>query len=31
MPTKLGRRNHEVREFTVSYSGFDYDNDIDNE
>jgi four helix bundle protein len=27
MLTKLGRRSHEVREVTVSYSGFDYDND----
>jgi hypothetical protein len=33
MLTKLGRRNHEVREVTVSYSGFDYgnDNDCDND
>jgi four helix bundle protein len=29
MLTKLGRRNHEVREVTVSYSGFDCDNDND--
>jgi hypothetical protein len=31
MLTKLGRRNHEVREVTVSYSGFDYDHDYDND
>jgi hypothetical protein len=31
MLTKLGRRNHEVREVTASYSGFDYGNDNDNE
>jgi hypothetical protein len=29
MLTKLGQRNHEVRELTVSYSGFDYGNDSD--
>jgi hypothetical protein len=29
MLTKLGRRNHEVREVTVSCSDFDYDNDND--
>jgi four helix bundle protein len=31
MLTKLGRRNHEVREVTVSYSGFDYENDNDHD
>ena len=33
MLTKLGRRNHEVREHTALYGSFDfdYDNDNDNE
>jgi hypothetical protein len=31
MLTKLGRRNHEVRENPVPYGNFDYDNDNDNE
>jgi four helix bundle protein len=31
MLTELGRRNHEVREVTVSCSGFDYGNDYDND
>jgi hypothetical protein len=31
MLTKLGRKNHEVREVTVSYGGFDYDYGNDNE
>jgi hypothetical protein len=31
--TKLGRRNNEVQDVAVSYSGFDYgnDNDYDND
>jgi hypothetical protein len=31
MLTKLGRRNHEVRENPVPYGKFDYENDNDNE
>ena len=31
MLTKLGRRNHEVRENPVPYGKFDYDNDKDKE
>ena len=31
MLTKLGRRNHEVRENPVPYGNFDNDNDNDND
>jgi hypothetical protein len=31
MDVELGRRNHEVREVTASYSSFDDGNDNDND
>ena len=31
MLTRLGRRNHELREERAVYGDYDYDNDYDNE